>query len=119
MLAQHCEGRGWVCWQEFTMSSKFRGKYLQIIPLGIAHLLFLESGNHYTWRKVTTFVHNIIVGRLWVDHHGEMEIVNHTTEDKCHLRFIPYSYFSREVPRKVSMYFCNKFHYTGKGFRFF
>ncbi|GFS49316.1 oxysterol-binding protein 1 [Nephila pilipes] len=102
MLAQHCEGRGWVCWQEFTMSSKFRGKYLQIIPLGIAHLLFPASGNHYTWRKVTTFVHNIIVGRLWVDHHGEMEIVNHVTEDKCHLRFIPYSYFSREVPRKVT-----------------
>ncbi|GBM53085.1 Oxysterol-binding protein 1 [Araneus ventricosus] len=102
MLAQHCEGRGWICWQEFTMSSKFRGKYLQIIPLGIAHLLFPASGNHYTWRKVTTFVHNIIVGRLWVDHHGEMEIVNHHTEDKCHLRFIPYSYFSREVPRKVT-----------------
>ncbi|KAG8182462.1 hypothetical protein JTE90_020383 [Oedothorax gibbosus] len=102
MLAQHCEGRGWVCWQEFTMSSKFRGKYLQVIPLGIAHLLFPASGNHYTWRKVTTSVHNIIVGRLWVDHHGEMEIVNHTTEDKCHLRFIPYSYFSREIPRKVT-----------------
>ena len=26
------------------MSSKFRGKYLQIIPLGIAHLHFNESG---------------------------------------------------------------------------
>ncbi|XP_054717712.1 oxysterol-binding protein 1-like [Uloborus diversus] len=102
MLAQHCEGRGWVCWQEFTMSSKFRGKYLQIVPLGIAHLIFPASGHHYTWRKVTTFVHNIIVGKLWVDHHGEMEIVNHHTEDKCHLRFIPYSYFSREVPRKVT-----------------
>lgn len=24
----------WKSWQEFTMSSKFRGKYLQIIPLG-------------------------------------------------------------------------------------
>lgn len=27
------------------MSSKFRGKYLQVIPLGIAHLEFPESGN--------------------------------------------------------------------------
>ena len=35
MAAQHCEGRGWVLWQEFTMTSKFRGAYLQIIPLGI------------------------------------------------------------------------------------
>lgn len=102
MVAQHCEGRGWKCWQEFTMSSKFRGKYLQVIPLGIAHLEFTATGNHYTWRKVTTTVHNIIVGKLWVDQSGEMDITNHLTGDKCHLKFIPYSYFSRETQRKVT-----------------
>jgi hypothetical protein len=26
MVAQYCEGRGWKCWQEFTMTSKFRGE---------------------------------------------------------------------------------------------
>lgn len=100
--AQYVEGRGWRFWQEFTMSSKFRGKYLQIIPLGIAHLEFDETKNHYTWRKVTTTVHNIIVGRLWVDNHGEMDIKNHTTGDLCHLKYSAYSYFSREPPRKVT-----------------
>ena len=30
MAAIHCEGRQWTCWQEFTMTSKFRGKYLQV-----------------------------------------------------------------------------------------
>lgn len=59
------------------------------------------TGNHYTWRKVTTTVHNIIVGKLWVDQSGEMDITNHVTGDKCHLKFIPYSYFSRETQRKV------------------
>lgn len=58
-------------------------------------------GNHYTWRKVSTTVHNMIVGKLWLDNHGEMEIVNHKTGDKCCLKFIPYSYFSREIPKKV------------------
>lgn len=33
MLAQHCEGKKWRCWQEFTMASKFRGKYLQVCYL--------------------------------------------------------------------------------------
>ena len=60
------------------------------------------TGNHFTWRKVTTTVHNIIVGKLWVDQSGEMDITNHVTGDKCHLKFIPYSYFSRETQRKVS-----------------
>ena len=45
MVAQHCEGEaGWECYQEFTMSSKFRGKYLQVIPLGISHLHFPKTG---------------------------------------------------------------------------
>ena len=45
MVAQHCEGdAGWECYQEFTMSSKFRGKYLQVIPLGISHLHFPKTG---------------------------------------------------------------------------
>lgn len=60
-----------------------------------------RTGNHYTWRKVSTTVHNMIVGKLWLDNHGEMEIVNHQTGDKCCLKFVPYSYFSRETPKKV------------------
>lgn len=53
MVAQFCEGQaGWQCWQEFTMTTKFRGKYLQIIPLGGASAMFPSSGNKYTWRKV-------------------------------------------------------------------
>uniref|UniRef100_A0A8B9Q347 Oxysterol-binding protein n=1 Tax=Apteryx owenii TaxID=8824 RepID=A0A8B9Q347_APTOW len=94
--------RGWTLWQEITIASKFRGKYLSIMPLGAIHLEFHSSGNHYVWRKVTSTVHNIIVGKLWIDQSGEIEIVNHKSKDKCQLKFTPYSYFSRDVPRKVT-----------------
>ncbi|XP_030074013.1 oxysterol-binding protein 2-like, partial [Microcaecilia unicolor] len=66
------------------------------------HLEFHTSGNHYVWRKVTSTVHNIIVGKLWIDQSGEIEIINHKTKDKCQMKFIPYSYFSRDTPRKVT-----------------
>ncbi|XP_014670942.1 PREDICTED: oxysterol-binding protein 1-like [Priapulus caudatus] len=101
-VAQYTEGRDWIMYQEFTMSSKFRGKYLNIIPLGITHLEFPKSGHRYTWRKVMTTVHNIIVGKLWIDQSGEMDIINHKTKDNCHLKYYAYSYFSREPPRKVT-----------------
>ncbi|XP_069070548.1 oxysterol-binding protein 2 isoform X4 [Pleurodeles waltl] len=94
--------RGWNLWQEITIASKFRGKYLSIMPLGAIHLEFHSSGNHYVWRKVTSTVHNIIVGRLWIDQSGDIDIVNHKTKDKCQLKFTQYSYFSRDIPRKVS-----------------
>ncbi|XP_056274253.1 oxysterol-binding protein 2 isoform X2 [Pseudoliparis swirei] len=94
--------RGWTLWQEITIASKFRGKYLSIMPLGAIHLQFHSSGNQYVWRKVTSTVHNIIVGKLWIDQSGDIEIVNHRTKETCQLKFSPYSYFSRDVPRKVT-----------------
>ncbi|EDO44125.1 predicted protein [Nematostella vectensis] len=100
--AFHAEHKDWIFWQEFSATSKFRGKYLQIIPQGIAHLKFIKSGNHYTWRKVTTTVHNIIVGKLWIDQSGEMDIANHTTNENCHLKYDAYNYFGRDTPRKVT-----------------
>uniref|UniRef100_A0A3P8UL75 Oxysterol-binding protein n=1 Tax=Cynoglossus semilaevis TaxID=244447 RepID=A0A3P8UL75_CYNSE len=94
--------RGWSLWQHITIDSKFRGKYISVMPLGNIHLQFHSSGNHYVWSKVTSTVHNIIVGKLWIDQSGDIDIVNVTTKDTCRLKFSPYSYFSREVPRKVT-----------------
>ncbi|XP_075983894.1 oxysterol binding protein [Anticarsia gemmatalis] len=106
MVAQFTEGQaGWQCWQEFTMTTKFRGKYLQVIPLGGASAMFLSSGNKYTWRKVTTTVHNIIVGKLWVDNHGDMDIVGEAGPAAgyvAHLKYLPYGYFSKDTQRKVT-----------------
>ncbi|XP_064416866.1 oxysterol-binding protein 1 isoform X2 [Latimeria chalumnae] len=101
--AHHAESKhGWTLRQEIAIGSKFRGKYLSIMPLGTIHCIFHNSGHHYTWKKVTTTVHNIIVGKLWIDQSGEIDIVNHKTGDQCHLKFAPYSYFSRDVARKVT-----------------
>jgi len=43
------------------------------------------------------------VGKLWVDHHGDMEIVgqNSAQGSKCHLKYLPYSYFARDQQRRV------------------
>lgn len=34
---------------------------------GSIQCIFDKSKNHYSWKKVTTTVHNIIVGKLWID----------------------------------------------------
>ncbi|NXW89511.1 OSBP1 protein, partial [Alopecoenas beccarii] len=69
--AHHADSKnGWTLRQEIKITSKFRGKYLSVMPLGTIHCVFHSSGNHYTWKKVTTTVHNIIVGKLWIDQVG-------------------------------------------------
>lgn len=83
------------------MTSKFRGKYLEVIPTGLSHVLFKTSGDHYTFTKVPTTVNNIIVGKLWCDQHGTMIINNHNNGDTCQLKYSAYSIFSSSEQRKV------------------
>ncbi|CAH1102073.1 unnamed protein product [Psylliodes chrysocephalus] len=73
-----------------------------VVPMGTAQVEF-RNGNRYSWRKVCTTVHNIIVGKLWVDQHGDMEITGkkNATGIKCILKYIPYSYFTRDSQRRV------------------
>ncbi|TKR77101.1 hypothetical protein L596_018135 [Steinernema carpocapsae] len=98
--AHHAEGKQWNMHQDFSMKTLFRGKFLSVTPVGFTHV---EIGrNHYSYEKITTTVHNIIVGKLWIDNHGEMQITNHTTGEKMTVKFHAYSYFSRDAPRRVS-----------------
>ncbi|KAL1137862.1 hypothetical protein AAG570_009558 [Ranatra chinensis] len=67
VTAIHCESNaGWILSCDLTVQSKFRGKYLQITPIGTIHLLF-RDGSCYTYNQVTTTVNNIILGKLWLD----------------------------------------------------
>lgn len=34
------------------MTSRFRGKYLSVIPVGSTHVYFPGSKNHYSYKKV-------------------------------------------------------------------
>nr|XP_039252135.1 oxysterol-binding protein 1-like isoform X1 [Styela clava] len=99
---------GWSFWEQITLVSKFRGKYISFTPIGTCHVKFHKTGHHYTWNKATITIHNIIVGKLWVDQSGESNIVNHVTDDKCKITFFPYSYFSRDTPRKISGFVIDK-----------
>ncbi|XP_071428928.1 oxysterol-binding protein-related protein 2 isoform X4 [Pithys albifrons albifrons] len=53
----------------------------------------------YTWTNPTCCVHNVIIGKLWLEQYGTVEIVNHSTGDKCVLNFKPCGLFGKELHR--------------------
>ncbi|XP_068850121.1 oxysterol-binding protein-related protein 1 isoform X3 [Capricornis sumatraensis] len=61
----------------------------------------------YTWTNPTCCVHNIIVGKLWIEQYGTVEITNHKTGDKCVLNFKPCGLFGKEL-HKVEGYIQDK-----------
>ncbi len=43
-------------------------------------------------------VHNVIVGSLWMEHQGTMEVRNHVTGHKATITFKPGGWFSGKKP---------------------
>jgi len=71
---------------ETELKSKFYGNSSEIIIMGNNHLR-LTKGDHISWGHLTTACHNIIIGSLWLDHYGDLSIENHTTGEKCIMKF--------------------------------
>uniref|UniRef100_A0A8C6GLT2 Oxysterol-binding protein n=1 Tax=Mus spicilegus TaxID=10103 RepID=A0A8C6GLT2_MUSSI len=86
---------------------KFWGKSVEAEPKGTITLELLDHNEAYTWTNPTCCVHNIIVGKLWIEQYGNVEIINHKTGDKCVLNFKPCGLFGKEL-HKVEGYIQDK-----------
>ncbi|KAM9307897.1 oxysterol-binding protein-related protein 1 isoform 2-T2 [Gastrophryne carolinensis] len=86
---------------------KFWGKSVEAEPKGIITLELPKHNEAYTWTNPTCCVHNIIVGKLWIEQYGNMEITNHKTGDKCIINFKPCGLFGKEL-HKVEGYIQDK-----------
>lgn len=73
LVACHCEGNGWKFWGDSNLKSKFWGQSIQLDPVGVLTLEF-DDGEIFQWSKVTTTIYNLILGKVYCDHHGTMNI---------------------------------------------
>uniref|UniRef100_A0A3Q1JZF4 Oxysterol-binding protein n=1 Tax=Anabas testudineus TaxID=64144 RepID=A0A3Q1JZF4_ANATE len=96
--ACHCESKNFTFWQDVRWKNKFWGKSMEILPIGSVNLVIPRFGDHYEWNKVTTCVHNILSGRRWIEHYGEITIRNtKSSACLCKLTFIKGNYWSSNV----------------------
>ncbi|XP_026201126.1 oxysterol-binding protein-related protein 1 isoform X4 [Anabas testudineus] len=86
---------------------KFWGKSVEAEPKGIITLELPKHNEAYTWTNPTCCVHNIIVGQLWIEQYGNVEVINHRTGEKCCLNFKPCGLFGKEL-HKVEGYILDK-----------
>ncbi|KAI3716740.1 hypothetical protein L1987_67838 [Smallanthus sonchifolius] len=98
LIACHCEGRGWKFWGDSNIRTKFWGRSIQLDPVGLLTLEF-DDGEVFQWSKVTTGIYNLILGKVYCDHHGLMHIRGNR-ELSCKLRFKEQSILERN-PRQV------------------
>lgn len=101
--ALHCESEKWVFWEDLRTDLLFRGKYIRVVPNDYRYVKFKSNEMTYRIERAETNIHNIIFGKVWIDHCGKVEIIclNNNTA-KCNITFVPSSSFSRVVHRTVN-----------------
>lgn len=78
---------------------KFWGKSVEIQPKGVVTVEFPRWNESYTWTNVNCCVHNIIVGKMWIEQYGTMEISCKQSGLKATLSFKPAGWANKELHR--------------------
>lgn len=73
------------------MRSRFWGKSVEMAPVGQIWLQ-LPDGSTFSWNKLVLTIHNLVLGRLWLDWHGDIVVKELSSggkeaspEETCHL----------------------------------
>lgn len=99
LIACHCEGKGWKFWGDSNLRTKFWGRSIQLDPIGVLTVEF-DDGEMFQWNKVTTTIYNLILGKVYCDHHGTMHI-HSNGQYSCKLKFKEQSLLDRN-PHQVN-----------------
>ncbi|GAV46638.1 hypothetical protein ZYGR_0A02310 [Zygosaccharomyces rouxii] len=85
------ESAKWDFWGESNVDTGFNGRSFNIKHLGLWYIKMRPDSSEgeelYTWKKPNNTVIGILVGNPQVDNNGEVEVVNHTTGDRCLINF--------------------------------
>jgi len=73
----------WTYKSAIEVKNKFWGKSLEVFPTGWNHVTIDKYDDHFVYEHPTTCVHNIVVGKLWIDNYGDVLIRDHNTGMYC------------------------------------
>jgi len=93
--ASSAESDNFQYFQDLSVKTRFGGNSIPCEEVGTHNLVLPNTGDKFSWPGIKTVVHNVIVGRMWIDHFGDLEIVNAKTGDKAKLEFTESGWFSK------------------------
>jgi len=71
-----------------TIKLTLSGK-IDAITIGFQHVLLKSTGEHFSIKRPSTRVSNLLFGTMYLEHIGKMIIENHTNGNVCDLDFLP------------------------------
>jgi hypothetical protein len=79
--AGYCDNDNFEYWSNTNVKISFWGRSIEAKPLGSSHIKLKKHNDHFIYTKNNTIIQNIIIGKMYIDHYGDMAFTNHTTKD--------------------------------------
>jgi oxysterol-binding protein 1 len=101
-MAQYVESkRGWKLYEQLKLESSI-GKYVHAYTVSYCRIDF-DNGCTYTFNRPAFNVHNVIIGKMYVDIVNDIEITGYNKASgwKAQYTFVPQTFFSMEPQRIV------------------
>jgi len=118
ICAGHMEAKNWEWWEYKCVEAKFTGNAVVSPPLGDTYVKL--HGETYTWPGLTSCLHNLIVGRMWIDHYGQYIVKSEESPAEGVVDFTQCGWFSRgwhevkavikDENKKAKYYIGGKWH---------
>jgi hypothetical protein len=87
VTAAYAESNNYEFWMNTAMQQSFKMTYLKFKTLGTQNVRFKDNNDHFVIVRPITFCYGIVVGKMYIDHVGEMEIHNVRTGESVKLNF--------------------------------
>lgn len=71
---------------EFELRSKFWGTSINVFPTGRMELFLATTNERFVWNKACISIHNLVLGQLCLEFHGEVLIRNLQTGEHAKMR---------------------------------
>ncbi|KER22356.1 hypothetical protein T265_09527 [Opisthorchis viverrini] len=94
ITAFHVESEHYRMWASIQFKLRFWGKSIEVQPKGTVTLELRKFGEIYTWQNPNLIVHNVLVGKMWIEHVGQLNVTNHKTGILAQLEFSSSSWLS-------------------------
>jgi len=85
-------GRQWTLCQESKIETKFWGATVDVASVG-TNLFETSRGDSYNWKSPNACLHNIVLGRVYIEYYGTVPIRNLTNGYTCNLNFKKMGWF--------------------------
>lgn len=88
------EGPGYQMSGDTVVNSFFKGTSLEFRAVGLNHIILTETNDHILFKRPDNSANNLLMGNLYVDVHGDIEVRNVTKNIKVKVNVSRQSMFT-------------------------